>query len=182
MWWVATLVSTLRSAYSGLLMIMEGMKICVHTECWRWHKCFYAWTCIARYPHLKIRSTNYTMLLCLELKSVLLQTGIPYCNSNPLSWNWLHQSPFLDTVVTWSLPLTHRRVRRLWGNTLPTPVGVGHQWTESTSIGCNQWLSLAKIALKVPPAGRNRSLVASTNRCGEGISFKPCRLSMRKGA
>jgi hypothetical protein len=54
--------------------------------------------------------------------------------------------------------------------TLPTRVGVGHQRMESTSIGCNQWLSLAKITLKVPHAGRNRSLVANTNRCGEGIS------------
>jgi hypothetical protein len=32
----------------------------------------------------------------------------------------------------------------------------------------NQWLSLAKIALKVPLAGRNRLLVANTDRCGEG--------------
>jgi hypothetical protein len=54
--------------------------------------------------------------------------------------------------------------------TLPTPAGAGHQWTESTNIGCNQWLLLAKIALKVPPAGRNCSLVANTSRCGEGIS------------
>jgi hypothetical protein len=43
-------------------------------------------------------------------------------------------------------------------NILPTPASVGHQRTESTSTGCNQWLSLAKIALKVPLAGRNRSL------------------------
>jgi hypothetical protein len=35
-------------------------------------------------------------------------------------------------------------------NALSTPTGAGHQWTESTSIGCNQWLSLDKIALKVP--------------------------------
>jgi len=41
---------------------------------------------------------------------------------------------------------------------------------ESTITGCNQWLALAKIALKVPHAGRNRSLVANTNMCGEGIS------------
>ena len=54
---------------------------------------------------------------------------------------------------------------------LPTPAGVGHQRTKSTSIGCNQWLSLAKIALKVPLAGRNRSLVVNTNMCGEGISW-----------
>jgi hypothetical protein len=53
--------------------------------------------------------------------------------------------------------------------TLPTPVGAGHQGTESTSTGCNQWLSLANIALKVPPAGRNRSLVAK--RCGECIKL-----------
>jgi hypothetical protein len=55
-------------------------------------------------------------------------------------------------------------------NTLPTPDGVGHQRTESTNIGCNQWLSLAKIALKVPIAGRNRSLVANTIMCGEGTN------------
>jgi hypothetical protein len=48
--------------------------------------------------------------------------------------------------------------------------GVGHQWTESTSSGCNQWLSLAKIALKVPPTGKNRSMVACTSRCGECIT------------
>jgi hypothetical protein len=57
-----------------------------------------------------------------------------------------------------------------FGNTLPTPDGAGRQWTEGTSIGCNQWLSLAKIALKVPRADRNRSLVARTSRCGECIS------------
>ena len=54
--------------------------------------------------------------------------------------------------------------------TLHTPAGAAHQWTESTNTGCNQWLSLAKITLKVPLAGRNRSLVASTSRCGEGVS------------
>jgi hypothetical protein len=54
-------------------------------------------------------------------------------------------------------------------STLPTHAGAGHQRTESTNTGCNQWLSLAKIALKVPLASRNRSLVANTNMCGEGI-------------
>ena len=53
--------------------------------------------------------------------------------------------------------------------TLPTPAGAGHQWIESTSTGCNQWLSLAKIALKVPRTGRNRSLVARTSECGKCI-------------
>jgi hypothetical protein len=58
----------------------------------------------------------------------------------------------------------------LFAYTLPTPDGVGHQRTESTGTGCNQWLSPVIIALKVPLAGRNRSLVvASTSRCGEGI-------------
>jgi hypothetical protein len=41
---------------------------------------------------------------------------------------------------------------------------------EITSIGCNQWLSLAKIALKVPLVGRNCSLVTHTSKCGECIS------------
>jgi hypothetical protein len=40
-------------------------------------------------------------------------------------------------------------------------------------------LSLAKIALKVPLAGRNRSLV--TNRCGEGISIKELKISVEEG-
>jgi hypothetical protein len=54
--------------------------------------------------------------------------------------------------------------------TLPTPAGAGHWGMESTSIGCNQWFSRAKITPKMPHAGRNRSLVASTDGCGEGIS------------
>jgi len=58
-----------------------------------------------------------------------------------------------------------------WANyTLPTPAGASHRRMESTSTSCNQWLSLTKIARKVPPAGRNGSLVASTNECGEDIS------------
>jgi hypothetical protein len=48
---------------------------------------------------------------------------------------------------------------------------VGHQRTESTNIGCNQWLSLAKIALKMSLADRNRSLVANTSMCREGNSI-----------
>jgi hypothetical protein len=62
--------------------------------------------------------------------------------------------------------------RMLLSYTLPTPAGAGHQRMESTSIGCNQRLSLAKIALKVTLGGRNRSLVANTSKCGEGISVE----------
>ena len=51
----------------------------------------------------------------------------------------------------------------------PTQAGAGHQQTVGTSIGCNQWLSLAKSTLKVAPAGRNRSLVAYTSKCGWAI-------------
>ena len=51
----------------------------------------------------------------------------------------------------------------------PTLTGVGHQRTVSTSIGCNQWLSLAKTILKVALVGRNRSLVARTSKCGWAI-------------
>jgi hypothetical protein len=54
-------------------------------------------------------------------------------------------------------------------NTLPTLASVGHQKTESTSTGCNQWLSLAKITLKVSLDGRNRLLVVNTSKCGKGI-------------
>ena len=42
----------------------------------------------------------------------------------------------------------------------------------STNIGCNQWLSLAKPTLKVAHAGRNRSLVAHTSKCGRAIRKK----------
>jgi hypothetical protein len=44
--------------------------------------------------------------------------------------------------------------------------------TSERRAGCNQRLSLAKIALKVPLAGRNHSLVLATSRCGEGISVE----------
>ena len=41
---------------------------------------------------------------------------------------------------------------RLTGVNSPTTlIGVGHHWMVSTSTGCNQWLSLAKPPLKVPP-------------------------------
>jgi len=66
----------------------------------------------------------------------------------------------------------------------PTLTGVGHQWTDGINGGCNQWLSLAKLALEVPHAGRNRSLVARSNRCGECIktsTFKPCHLICQLG-
>ena len=43
----------------------------------------------------------------------------------------------------------------------PTLTGEDHQRTVS-----NQWLSLAKTLLKVAIFGRNRSLVARTNKCG----------------
>ena len=36
----------------------------------------------------------------------------------------------------------------------------------STNTSYNQWLSLAKTLLKVALDGRNRSLVARTNKCG----------------
>ena len=52
----------------------------------------------------------------------------------------------------------------------PTHTGAGHQWTVSTNIGCNQWLSLAEPTLKMAPAGRNHSPVAHTNMCGWTIS------------
>ena len=58
-----------------------------------------------------------------------------------------------------------------WSYTLLTHASAGHQRTESTNTGCNQWLSLAKIALKTPLAGRNRSLVANTIMFGEGINL-----------
>ena len=38
------------------------------------------------------------------------------------------------------------------------------------ALVANQWLSLAKIALKMSLADRSRSLVANTSMCGEGIS------------
>ena len=41
---------------------------------------------------------------------------------------------------------------------------------EYPSNGCNQWLSLAKIVLRLPSTSRNRSLVARTNMCGECIN------------
>ena len=35
-----------------------------------------------------------------------------------------------------------------------------------TNTGCDQWFSLVEPALKAALAGRNRSLVARTGKCG----------------
>ena len=51
----------------------------------------------------------------------------------------------------------------------PTLTSVGHQWTVSTNIACNQWLSLAKPTLKVLLADRNRSLMVRTSKSGWAI-------------
>ena len=64
----------------------------------------------------------------------------------------------------------------IWGdgssyiNSPPTRIGVGHQWTASTSTSCNQWLSLAKPTPKVPLACRNRTLVPRINKYGWAIN------------
>ena len=59
-------------------------------------------------------------------------------------------------------------------NSPPTHASAGHQSTVSTSTGCNQWLSLAELGLKVAPYGRNHSLVACTSICGCATRcFKP---------
>jgi len=63
-------------------------------------------------------------------------------------------------------------VSRRW--TIACETIAWHQSTVSTSIGCIQWLSLAKPALKVVPvlkvahAGRNWSLVDCTSKCDDG--------------
>ena len=57
----------------------------------------------------------------------------------------------------------------------PTLTGAGHQRTVSTSTRCNQWLSLAITLLKVALAGRNRSLVACSSKCGWAIISVCCR-------
>ena len=51
-----------------------------------------------------------------------------------------------------------------------------HVQSTSTSIGCNHWLSLAKSALKVALAGRNRSPVVRTSQCVWAIT-RPCELT-----
>ena len=46
---------------------------------------------------------------------------------------------------------------------------LGHHRTVSTNKGCNQWLLLTKILLKVALAGGNHLLVARTSKCGRAI-------------
>ena len=54
----------------------------------------------------------------------------------------------------------------------PTHTGAGHceyqHWLQTY-----QWLSLVKPSLKVTLVGRNRSLVARTNKRGWAASFSP---------
>jgi hypothetical protein len=102
------------------------------------------------------------------------------CFGQQIKWD----APSFFGLWTWLLEASHyghpsREAKGvhghkfgLWAYTLPTLDGVGHQWTEGTSTGCNQWLTLAKIALKMPHAGRSCSLVVNTSRCGEGINLR----------
>jgi hypothetical protein len=84
-----------------------------------------------------------------------------------LSLYWIQTNGSMNMHRTMGWP----NLVRIQTYSPPTLTTVGHQWTESTSTGCNQWLSLAKIALKVPTACRNHSLVARTSRCGECINL-----------
>jgi hypothetical protein len=77
-----------------------------------------------------------------------------------LDWLYLHRSWYL---------VSHKISPHLL--VLPTSE------TESTSTGCNQWLSLVKIALKVPIVDRNRSLVYKFNHdnyrfISNGLEFR----------
>ena len=75
----------------------------------------------------------------------------------------------------WKQRVTGLRKLFRWANGSSSPrlnqplTGVGHQWTVSTSTGCNQWFSLAKAILKVAFASRNHSLVVNTSTCGWAI-------------
>jgi len=74
------------------------------------------------------------------------------------------RTSFMAVVVLISLTLFEGFTKGITCyNTLPIPTSAGDQWTESTNIGYNQWLSLAKITLKVLPASRNHSLVTYTS-------------------
>jgi len=65
-------------------------------------------------------------------------------------------------------------------NNPPTLTCVGHRWTVSTNIGCNQWLSLANPCLKVLLVGRDRLMVVRIGKCRWAIRlcnsqlFKHC--------
>jgi hypothetical protein len=99
-----------------------------------------------------------------------LQGGFPVakawiaCTMKPI-WAWGSWVLFAYTIVQ------QRHAPNTQDSTLvayspPTLTGVGHQWMASTCTGCNQYLSLAKLALKVALVGRNRSVVTCTASVG----------------
>ena len=52
----------------------------------------------------------------------------------------------------------------------PTLTSADHQWTLPTITSYIPWLSLAKLELKVAPAGGNRSVVAHAIKYGHAIN------------
>ena len=84
---------------------------------------------------------------------------------------WAYYSYHFSSLLRVSYPFLWFKEYSYSSPTLTGVARVDHQWTESTTNGCNQWLSLAKLALKMPPTNRNCSPVARTSRCGEHITF-----------
>ena len=88
-----------------------------------------------------------------------------YCQipSNTIPW-WYQNS--------WNIPCRYMNGinKVIPTSSPPTPTSMSHQWTVSTNTGYIQWLSLVKSELKVAHAGRNRSLVVHTSKCGWAIS------------
>jgi hypothetical protein len=102
--------------------------------------------CVHLYEHIELHAQNLTFV---SIEPIMLKVIVVACGTNL----WFH-----GHGKSTSIPL------------MPLNILL---WTESTSTGCNQWLSLAEMALKVPHAGRNYSLMANTSRCGEGIQLHP---------
>lgn len=85
-----------------------------------------------------------------------------------LSLQWLKVAQHTTHVGVANCQLTVAIVNT---NSPPTPTSADHQWTYSTSSGYIQWLSLAKLALKVTLADRSRSLVAHASEFEHDISY-----------
>jgi hypothetical protein len=83
------------------------------------------------------------------------------------AFHWGRTTAHMNPHALMILILSHET------NSPPTLVGVGHQWTVSTSTTYNQWFLLAKSALTMSLVGRNRSLVADTNLCGWALIQEP---------
>ena len=142
-------------AYAISPMKVKGNR--PHQRSWEENEFkFHSVTCYTNYvlSRIHVNTTKLRNITCTLVATGVIQRSLE-CSAERAPFCGSHCNERNKVSFSYS-PLTH--------------TGAGHQWTVSTNISCNQWLSLAEPGLKAAHAGRNRSLVTWTSMCGCAIN------------